>query len=30
VGTGDSINLVMRTMPNGDFNIFGPGTCSVE
>ena len=29
VGTGDSINLVMRTMPNGDFNIFGPGTCSV-
>jgi hypothetical protein len=29
VGTADSINLVMRTMPNGDFNIFGPGTCSV-
>jgi hypothetical protein len=29
VGTGDSLNVILRTMPNGDFNIFGPGTCSV-
>jgi hypothetical protein len=28
VGTADSINLVMRFSPNGDFSAFGPGTCS--
>jgi len=28
VGTGDSVNLVLRNMPNGDFRTFGPGTCT--
>jgi len=28
VGTSDSLNLVMRISPNGDFSTFGPGTCS--
>jgi hypothetical protein len=29
VGTADSLNVVLRQMPNGDFNVFGPGTCPV-
>jgi hypothetical protein len=30
VGTGDSLNIILRTMPNGDFRSFGPGTCSLD
>lgn len=30
VGTGDSLNVVLRTMPNGEFHSFGPGTCSLD
>jgi hypothetical protein len=29
VGTGDSLNVILRTMPNGEFKVFGPGTCPV-
>jgi hypothetical protein len=28
VGTGDSVKLVLRNLPNGDFRTFGPGTCT--
>jgi hypothetical protein len=28
VGTSDSLNLVMRWSPSGEFSGFGPGTCS--
>ena len=29
VGTADSLNVILRTMPNGEFKVFGPGTCPV-
>jgi hypothetical protein len=28
VGTADSVNLVLRFSPSGEFSSFGPGTCS--
>jgi len=29
VGTADSLNVILRTMPNGEFKVFDPGTCPV-
>ena len=30
LGTSDSLNLVMRFSPSGEFSEFGPGTCSAS